>query len=57
MDHSQLQSLQVYVVHFKCNKELIREYRNVRDYVKEIYQMPAINVDLTANCVATMKCA
>jgi glutathionyl-hydroquinone reductase len=30
-------------VYFKCNKNFIREYPNIRDYVKEIYQMPAIN--------------
>ena len=32
--------LQVYAVYFKCNKRLIREYSNLRNYTAEIYQMP-----------------
>lgn len=30
--------MQVYVVHFKCNKKLIREYPNLFNYTKDIYQ-------------------
>ncbi|XP_039124710.1 glutathionyl-hydroquinone reductase YqjG-like isoform X1 [Dioscorea cayenensis subsp. rotundata] len=29
---------EVYVVHFKCNKKLIREYPNLFNYTKDIYQ-------------------
>ena len=32
--------LQVYVVYFKCNRNLIREMPNVKNYVREIYQLP-----------------
>ena len=32
--------MQVYAVYFKCNKRLIREYPNLRNYTSEIYQMP-----------------
>ena len=32
--------MQVYAVYFKCNKRLIREYPNLRNYTAEIYQMP-----------------
>ena len=32
--------LQVYAVYFKCNRNLIREMPNVKDYVREIYQLP-----------------
>lgn len=33
---------EVYVVHFKCNRQFIREYPHLSDYVREIYQMPAV---------------
>lgn len=33
---------EVYVVHFKCNKRLIREYPNLFNYTKDIYQIPGI---------------
>ena len=36
--------LQVYAVYFKCNKRLIREYPNLRNYTAEIYQMPGNDV-------------
>ncbi|KAM0944388.1 putative glutathione S-transferase, Thioredoxin-like superfamily [Dioscorea sansibarensis] len=29
---------EVYVVHFKCNKKLLREYPNLFNYTKDIYQ-------------------
>jgi hypothetical protein len=29
----------VYVVYFKTNKRFIREYPNLREYVKDIYQV------------------
>lgn len=31
---------EVYVVYFKTNKRCIREYPNLFNYVKEVYQMP-----------------
>ena len=31
---------QVYAVYFKTNRNLIREMPNVKDYVREIYQLP-----------------
>jgi putative glutathione S-transferase len=33
---------EVYAVYFKCNKKLIREYPNLKNYVREIYQMPGM---------------
>lgn len=32
----------VYVTHFKCNIRTIKEYRNLRRYTKELYDIPAI---------------
>jgi putative glutathione S-transferase len=32
----------VYVVHFKCNKKLIREYPNLFNYTKDLFQVPGI---------------
>lgn len=34
--------------HFKCNRKTIREYANITDFMREIYQMPGISdtVDL-----------
>ena len=32
--------LQVYAVYFKSNRQLIREFENLRNYTAEIYQMP-----------------
>uniref|UniRef100_A0A0D9VFI5 GST C-terminal domain-containing protein n=1 Tax=Leersia perrieri TaxID=77586 RepID=A0A0D9VFI5_9ORYZ len=34
---------EVYAVHFKCNKRLIREYPNLFNYTKDIYQIPGIS--------------
>ncbi|KAI0496605.1 hypothetical protein KFK09_022925 [Dendrobium nobile] len=34
---------EVYVVHFKCNKKLLREYPNLFNYTKDIYQTPGIS--------------
>ncbi|GLJ42717.1 hypothetical protein SUGI_0885580 [Cryptomeria japonica] len=34
---------EVYVVHFKCNKKMIREYPNLFNYTKDIYQIPGIS--------------
>ncbi|EOY27559.1 Glutathione S-transferase family protein isoform 2 [Theobroma cacao] len=34
---------EVYAVHFKCNKKLLREYPNLFNYTKEIYQIPGIS--------------
>ncbi|CAI5468313.1 unnamed protein product [Closterium sp. Yama58-4] len=33
---------EVYVVHFKCNRNFIREFPNLFNYTKEIYQLPGI---------------
>ncbi|GAB4840799.1 hypothetical protein Ancab_021561 [Ancistrocladus abbreviatus] len=33
---------ETYAVNFKCNKKLVREYPNLFNYTKEIYQMPPI---------------
>jgi len=33
---------EVYVVYFKCNKKLIKEYDNIINYVRELYQIPEI---------------
>lgn len=33
---------QVYVVYFKCNKQFIHQYPNMREYVKEVYAMPGV---------------
>ncbi|OMP11442.1 hypothetical protein CCACVL1_00518 [Corchorus capsularis] len=33
----------VYVVHFKCNKKLLREYPNLFNYTKDIYQVPGMS--------------
>ncbi|KAL0910235.1 hypothetical protein M5K25_021195 [Dendrobium thyrsiflorum] len=33
----------VYSVHFKCNKKLLREYPNLFNYTKDIYQIPGIS--------------
>ena len=32
--------LQVYAVYFKANRQLIREFENLKNYTAEIYQMP-----------------
>ena len=32
----------VYVGHFKCNKRCLREYSNLWNYTKELYQIPGI---------------
>ncbi|WVZ76759.1 hypothetical protein U9M48_024701 [Paspalum notatum var. saurae] len=34
---------EVYAVHFKCNKKLLREYPNLFNYTKDIYQIPGIS--------------
>ncbi|KAK9156274.1 hypothetical protein Sjap_003754 [Stephania japonica] len=34
---------EVYAVHFKCNKKLLREYPNVFNYTKDIFQIPGIS--------------
>ncbi|KAK1275320.1 hypothetical protein QJS04_geneDACA000753 [Acorus gramineus] len=34
---------EVYVVHFKCNKKLIREYPNLFNYTKDIFQLSGIS--------------
>lgn len=34
---------EVYAVHFKCNKKLLREYPNLFNYTKDIYQIPGMS--------------
>ncbi|EMS60101.1 hypothetical protein TRIUR3_07798 [Triticum urartu] len=34
---------EVYAVHFKCNKKLLREYPNLFNYTKDMYQIPGIS--------------
>uniref|UniRef100_A0A7C9CZU2 Glutathione transferase n=2 Tax=Opuntia streptacantha TaxID=393608 RepID=A0A7C9CZU2_OPUST len=34
---------EVYAVHFKCNRKLIREYPNLFSYIKDIYQIPGMS--------------
>ncbi|KAK1557674.1 hypothetical protein Q3G72_029383 [Acer saccharum] len=34
---------EVYAVHFKCNKKLLREYPNLFNYLKDIYQIPGMS--------------
>lgn len=34
---------EVYAVHFKCNKKLLREYENLFNYTKEIFQIPGMS--------------
>ncbi|KAG6641494.1 glutathionyl-hydroquinone reductase YqjG-like [Carya illinoinensis] len=34
---------EVYALHFKCNKKLIREYTNLFNYTKDIFQLPGIS--------------
>ena len=33
----------VYVTHFKCNKKLLRDYHNISNYLRELYQIPGIS--------------
>jgi putative glutathione S-transferase len=32
----------VYYVHFKCNKRRIEDYRNLSNYVRDLYQVPGV---------------
>ncbi|KAB1222115.1 Glutathionyl-hydroquinone reductase YqjG [Morella rubra] len=34
---------EVYAVHFKCNKKLLREYPDLFNYTKDIFQLPGIS--------------
>ncbi|KAJ0097508.1 hypothetical protein Patl1_27180 [Pistacia atlantica] len=34
---------EVYAVHFKCNKKLIREYPNLFNYTKDVFQIPGMS--------------
>ncbi|KAJ0629393.1 putative glutathione S-transferase Omega/GSH, glutathione S-transferase domain superfamily [Helianthus annuus] len=35
--------MQVYAVHFKCNKKLLREYPNLFNYTKDLFQIPGMS--------------
>lgn len=43
----------VYVVYFKTNKALIREYPNLREYTKELYQIPGIKASVNIRHIKT----
>ncbi|KAF6136847.1 hypothetical protein GIB67_043236, partial [Kingdonia uniflora] len=34
---------EVYAVHFKCNKKLLREYPNLLNYTRDIFQIPGMS--------------
>ncbi|WCJ39390.1 Glutathione S-transferase family protein [Euphorbia peplus] len=34
---------EVYAVHFKCNKKLLREFPNLFNYTKDVFQIPGMN--------------
>ncbi|XP_076933154.1 uncharacterized protein LOC143598960 [Bidens hawaiensis] len=34
---------EVYAVHFKCNKKLLREYSNLFNYTKDLFQIPGMS--------------
>ncbi|XP_050232375.1 uncharacterized protein LOC130014558 [Mercurialis annua] len=34
---------EAYAIHFKCNKKLVREYPNLFNYTKDIYQVPGMS--------------
>ncbi|KAG7959301.1 hypothetical protein I3843_10G062800 [Carya illinoinensis] len=34
---------EVYAIHFKCNKKLIREYPNLFNYIKDVFQIPGVS--------------
>ncbi|XP_057970472.1 uncharacterized protein LOC131159513 isoform X2 [Malania oleifera] len=34
---------EVYAVHFKCNKKLLREYPNLFNYTKDVFQVPGMS--------------
>lgn len=34
---------EVYAVHFKCNKKLLRDYPNMFNYTKDIFQIPGVS--------------
>lgn len=48
-----LHKLQVYVVYFKTNKKFIREYPNLLNYVRDIYQMPGMDKSVNMNHIKT----
>lgn len=43
----------VYVSHFKCNKKCLREYPNLSNYVRALYQMPNIAKTVDFNHIKT----
>ncbi|KAJ0263582.1 GST C-terminal domain-containing protein [Hirschfeldia incana] len=40
---------EVYAVHFKCNKKLLREYPNLFSYTKDIFQVPGMSSTVNIN--------
>lgn len=43
----------VYVVYFKTNQKFIHQYPNMREYVKELYQIPEIQRSVNMNHIKT----
>ncbi|CAD7700373.1 unnamed protein product [Ostreobium quekettii] len=44
---------EVYIVYFKTNKRAIREYPNIREYVKNIYQVPGMAESINMKHIKT----
>ena len=44
---------EVYVVYFKCNKKLIREFDNIYNYMIDIYQTPGIGEHISMDHIKT----
>ncbi|KNA03715.1 hypothetical protein SOVF_206450, partial [Spinacia oleracea] len=40
---------EVYAVHFKCNKKVVREYPNLLNYTKEMFQIPGMSSTVNMN--------
>ena len=45
--------MQVYLVYFKTNKRFINQYPALREYTKELYQMPAIQKSVKLDHIKT----
>ncbi|CAH8354155.1 unnamed protein product [Eruca vesicaria subsp. sativa] len=42
-------SFSVYAVHLKCNQKLLREYPNLFNYTKDIFQVPGMSSTVNMN--------
>lgn len=43
----------VYVVYFKTNNKFIREYPNIREYVKDVYHLPGVKESVNMHHIKT----